>query len=216
MEIVKVENLENSTEFWNVNENEGYSKFKASDGLEYKVWTGDENQEFQKKWWYTVQNQQETAETLAKVRKELLILLNYLDKNRDLWFNLPIAFGIYHTFDLHLNDKVPYMEMRPNQDGIVGLNKPKTITVIKAETDNGKFVNYELGTKRNILLTIRNQTNGELRKYEDIIDLAIHELTHTTCNDVRWVPEWKGGNHREPYPSYHRLMRKWAKECKII
>ena len=48
MEIVKVENLENSTEFWNVNENEGYSKFKASDGLEYKVWTGDENQELQK------------------------------------------------------------------------------------------------------------------------------------------------------------------------
>ena len=54
------------------------------------------------------------------------------------------------------------------------------------------------------------------QKDKDILDLAIHELTHTTCNDVRWVPEWKGGNHREPYPTYHKMMRKWAKEIGLI
>jgi hypothetical protein len=115
-----------------------------------------------------------------------------------------------------MNGKVPYLEMRPNQDGIIGLNKPKRITVIKAPVSDTKKIDYELGTKRNILLTLRNQNTGELRNYKDIMDLAIHELTHTTCNDVRWVPESKGGNHREPYPTYHKLMRKWAKECGII
>ena len=104
--------------------------------------------------------------------------------------------------------------MRPNKDGILGLNKPKRLTVIKVLLD--KVLNYELGTKRNILLTLRNQNTGELKNYSDILDLAIHELTHTTCNDVRWVPEWKGGNHREPYPTYHKLMRKWAKECGVL
>jgi hypothetical protein len=101
--------------------------------------------------------------------------------------------------------------MRPNNWGGIGLNKPKEITVIKAEIDD-KTIDYELGTKRNIMLTIRNQNTGKIRNYQDIIDLAIHELTHTTCNDVKWIPEWRGGNHREPYPSYHRLMRKWARE----
>ena len=214
--ILKEINLEDSTDFWNLNEIKGYKKFRASDGLDYKVWVGNLDQKFQKKWWYTVDNQQKTAETLAKVRKDICKLLNYLESNPQLWNQNPIAFGIYHTFDLHLYGKLfEYLEMRPNQDGIIGLNKPKRITVIKADIDS-KTIDYELGTKRNILLTLRNQNNGELRNYKDIIDLAIHELTHTTCNDVRWIPEWKGGNHREPYPTYHKLMRKWANSCGII
>jgi len=213
-DVVKVLNLENSPEFWNLDEQTGYSKFRASDGRLYKVWVGNPNQKFQKKWWYTIKNEQQVAETLARVRKDLTKLLNYLQKNVDLWSQHPIAFGIYHTFDIH-NDSFEYLETRPNEDGIIGLNKPKEITVIKADLDN-KAVNYELGTKRNIMLTIRNQNTGEIRNYKDIMDLAIHELTHTTCNDVRWIPEWKGGNHREPYPSYHRLMRKWAKEIDLI
>ena len=106
--------------------------------------------------------------------------------------------------------------MRPNAQGILGLNKPKEITTLEISLDNGRVINYELGTKRNILLTLRNQNNGELRSYSDILDLAIHELTHTTCNDVRWIPEWKGGNHRDPYPTYHRMMRKWASEIGLI
>jgi hypothetical protein len=214
MEKVKEIDLENSPDFWNVDENRGYKKIMASDGMEYKVWIGDPTEKFQKKWWYTINNEQDVAETLAKVRKDLNKLLNYLESNPQLWINHPIAFGIYHT--LEMNGKVPYLEMRPNQDGIIGLNKPKRITVIKAPVSDTKKIDYELGTKRNILLTLRNQNTGELRNYKDIMDLAIHELTHTTCNDVRWVPESKGGNHREPYPTYHKLMRKWAKECGII
>ena len=215
--IVKEINLEDSSEFWNLDENKGYKKFKASDGLEYKVWVGDLDEKFQKKWWYNVNNHQDVAETLAKVRKDMNTLLTFLQNNPQLWINQPIAFGIYHTFDLHLGNKpFEYIEMRPNEHGIIGLNKPKRITVIKAPISDTTLIDYELGTKRNISLTMRNQNNGELRNYKDIIDLAIHELTHTTCNDVRWIPESKGGNHRDPYPSYHRFMRKCAKECGII
>ena len=214
MEIIKEINLENETDFWNVNETKGYKKYKASDGISYKVWIGDTDETFQKKWWYDIDNQQETAEVLARIRKDLGTILNYLNDNPQLWNQHPIAFGIYHTFDLHLNEVFEYLEMRPNKWGGLGLNKPKRLTVIKVLLD--KVLNYELGTKRNILLTLRNQNTGELKNYRDILDLAIHELTHTTCNDVRWVPEWKGGNHREPYPTYHKLMRKWAKECGVL
>jgi hypothetical protein len=212
----KVIDLSKSKEFWNTDEESGYNYFKASDGNRYKVWVGDPDEKFQKKWWYAADNRQEVAETLARVRKDINTLLRYLEKNPQLWNQHPIAFGIYHTFDLHLNRPFEYLEMRPNEWGGLGLNKPKQITVIKAELDNNKTIDYELGTKRNISLTLRNQNTGELRNYKEILDLAIHELTHTTCNDVRWVPEWKGGNHREPYPTYHRMMRKWAKEIGLI
>lgn len=216
MEIIGKRNLEKSNAFWNVDEDKGYRRYRASDGRYYKVWVGDRNEEPQRNWWYDVTNQQEVAETLARVRKDLLTLLVYLEKNPDLWMNHPIAFGIYHTFDLHLTDRVNYMEMRPNKWGGLGLNKPKEVTLYKMEIGEKKDIKYELGTKRGILLTLRNQQTGELRNYPDILDLAIHELTHTTCNDTKWVPESQGGNHREPYPTYHRLMRKWAREAGIL
>jgi hypothetical protein len=216
MEVIDKINLEDSNEFWNVDEHKGYRRIRASDNRYYKVWVGDRNEKFQKNWWYDVTNQQEVAETLAQVRKDLLTLLVYLEKNPDLWMNHPIAFGIYHTFDLHLTDRVHYMEMRPNKWGGLGLNKPKELTVYKMDIGEKKDIKYNLGTKRGILLTLRNQQTGEMKKYTDIIDLAIHELTHTTCNDTKWIPESQGGNHREPYPSYHRLMRKWSREAGIL
>ena len=210
--------------FWDVDENKGYRSIKASDNLDYKVWVGDQQENNQKKWWYNANNQQAVAETLARIRKDINKILYYLVDNEYLYNNDPIAFGIYHTFNLHIPDwngksnepLFVYQEMRPNDYGILGLNKPKKIITIKAELDNNKVIDYELGKKRLILLTLRNQNNGELYDYSKILDLAIHELTHTTCNDVRWVPEWRGGNHREPYPTYHRQMRQWAKNCKVL
>ena len=215
-EVVKVTNLEDSPAFWNTDETNGYRKYQSGiDGRSYKIWIGDINEKFQKKWWYTITNQQETANTLAKVRKDILKLLTFLHNNPELWYDNPIAFGLYHVFDLQLTDKTPYMEMRPNDWGGLGLNKPREYQTIKTEIDN-KSVKYDLGTKRVILLTLRNQKTGELLKYSTILDLAIHEVTHTICNDVKWVPEWKGGNHRDPYPSYHRFMRKYAKQLGLI
>jgi hypothetical protein len=198
--------------FWDVEESKGFSRIRSrQDNLIYKVW--DKGSE---------QDQQKVAEVLARVRKDFNTLLFYLYKNKQLWIDRPIAYGIVHTFDIH----VPYIyklngdeknyseilnkhcdfniqEMTPNKDGIIGLNKPK---IIEKKRINGKT--YEQAKKRSIHLTIRNQITWEISNYQKILDLAIHEITHTTCNDIYW----KEDNHLPPYQSYHTLMRRWSVE----
>jgi len=201
-----------SKAFWDLEEEKGFDKIKASDGIIYNVWNSG-----------TLEEKREVAETLARVRKDINKILLYIYKNPQKWHDHPIAWGIYHTFDIHLpgwenrnnfisNDNLfVYQEMTPNDQGILGLNKPKNIITMKVNID-GKNINYELTDKRKILLTIRNQRTGKINGYPTTLDLAIHELTHTTCNDVRW----KEDNHKPPYQSYHTLMRKWARECGIL
>jgi len=102
-------------------------------------------------------------------------------------------------------------EMTPNDHGISGLNKPKEIINIDG---------YPRAKKRSMHLTLRNirkgngnnYTCGQLYDYKRIMDLVIHELTHTTCNDIYW----KEDNHLPPYGKYHSMMREWARECNII
>ena len=204
--------------FWDLEENKGFDKIKASDQLVYNVWDSGSPQE-----------KQEVADTLARIRNDINTVLLYIHNNPQKWSDHPIAWGIYHTFDIHLPgwenylsknpksiNKQPrifeYQEMTPNDLGILGLNKPKKIVNLPVELDNGKKIDYEVAEKRKILLTIRNQRTGKLNGYSTILDLALHELTHTTCNDVRW----KQDNHRPPYQSYHTLIRKWARECGVL
>jgi hypothetical protein len=212
--------------FWDVEENIGFVKVEADDGNIYKVWNSG-----------TPEKIMEVANTLASIRKDINHLLYYLCNNEDLWINHNIAFGMYHTFDMHIpcwkefkkckfgyntnnfiNNKClklgklfNYQEMTPNDLGILGLNKPKKIITSQFEID-GKIVNYPIAERRSIFLTMRNQRTQRLNDYQRILDLAIHELTHTTCNDIKW----KEDNHTPPYQSYHTLMRKWAKECGIL
>jgi len=101
--------------------------------------------------------------------------------------------------------------------GILGLNKPKEVTNIQVNINN-KIFDYEISTKRSIFLTIRPKLSPKggnpdiIDNYNKILDLAIHELTHTTCNDTRW----KDDNHKHPYPTYHKMMREFAKECNVL
>ena len=190
-------------EFWDLEESIGFKEVKSRlDSLYYKVWNKGNNTS-------------EVALVLSKVRRDINKLLTYLLNNKELWINKPIAYGVVHTIELHLlngNDsRFNYQEMTPNKHGILGLNKPKVIKTIEVNI-NGKIREYEIAEKRSIFLTIRNQITWEINDYSKIMDLAIHELTHTTCNDVRW----KTDNHRPPYQSYHTLMRKWARECGIM
>jgi len=215
-------------EFWDVEESKGFVKIKSPiDDLEYKVWdSGTEREKL------------EVANNLARVRRDMNTLLIYLAKNPQLWIDKPIAYGIILTFDIHipciysfldslstdniknLNNKIirkcvedgtlfNYQEMTPNNDGIIGLNKPKIIKTVVLQID-GKEIKYEIAEKRSIFLTIRNRY-GKINNYSKILDLATHEITHTTCNDVRWKPD----NHKPPYPYYHKLMRKWVEESGI-
>ena len=212
--------------FWDVEENVGFVKVQAWDDLYYKVWNDG-----------TPETIQKVADILANIRLDINTILIYIYENRELWINHPIAFGIYHTFDIHAphhksttfysSDTISrdsginlfnYQEMTPNKDGILGLNKPKNLKNIKVEIDNQE-IEYEIATKRSIFLTIRPDLKPDGRgnpnkidSYSKILDLAIHELTHTTCNDTRW----KEDNHKHPYPVYHKMMRQFAKECGVL
>jgi len=209
--------------FWDVEEDIGFIDTKSKlDNHSYKVWNAGKPE--------TIQH---VADILARIRKDLNKLLKYIHTIKDVknikfegkmisWSEHPIAFGIYHCFEIHLpgGDEYSfnYQEMTPNKDGILGLNKPKIIKKMKLDTGHN-IVNYEIADKRSIFLTIRpklsntNNSNPDiLDTYEKILDLALHEITHTVCNDVRW----KEDNHKHPYKIYEGLMKRWAKECGVI
>jgi hypothetical protein len=212
-------------EFWDLDEMG--RQIMASDGITYTVKDTGTDIDIQ------------AAEILASVRRDINKLLIYLCENPQLWSSHPMAFGIYHTFDIHipcwesmLSKSVPdklqyindqcikmgklfvYQETPTNRYGILGLNKPKEITTIKVDLGD-KVIDYDLGKRRLIMLTLRTD-GGKLCTYNKIMYLAIHELTHTVCNDVRWIPESQGGNHRPPYENYHTMMKKWAKNIGIL
>ena len=212
--------------FWDVEEEQGFVHVKAWDGLEYRVWNEG-----------TPKTIQQVADTLAHLRNDINKLLICLFRNKDKWEHHPIAFGIYHTFNLHApgcDEKVfnninalklmlqqtqlfNYQEMTPNTHDILGLNKPKQCINIPIKLKNGKVRYYELAIKRSIFLTIRPKLSDKgdpnhFDNYKHILMLLIHELTHTTCNDTRW----KTDNHKPPYEEYHTIMKKYAKLAGII
>ena len=215
--------MSNHEELWDVEENVGFvSVLSNVDNLHYKVfnYTGENERQIQ----------QQVADTLATQRRNINYLLFYLIQNQDLWIDNNIAFGILHTFDIHIPcwkkhrtlilrseinpklsnfinfeclkmGKLYNMQEMPRENlGLWGLNKPKEVTKLK------DFNGYKMASKRSMHLTIRNKSK------EFITNLVIHELTHTTCNDIMWKEE----NHAHPYPVYHRLMRKWAREINLI
>jgi hypothetical protein len=213
--------------FWDVEETRGFIFVKGPDNLYYKVWDDG-----------SIDSKQKVANILAKVRYDINTILVYIATNPDKWINHPIAFGMYHTLNLHApncsekdfysnnalnliiknseNNLFNYQEMTPNEHGILGLNKPKQVKIVNLNK-GGKIVKYELATHRSIFLTIRPKLskNGDpnvFDNYKKILDLAIHELTHTTCNDTRW----KTDNHLKPYPEYHKMMRQFARECGVL
>ena len=209
--------------FWDVEENIGFESITSPlDSLEYKVWSSG-----------TSGDKIKVSIILSKIRKDMNNLLIYLAKHPEEWFDKPISYGIIHTFDIHIPCLIDLMngsggdinsncikmgklfniqEMTPNEHGIIGLNKPKVIKNIKITLDNGKVVDYEIADKRSIHLTIRNQRNGVIDDYPKILDLFLHEISHTVCNDVRW----KQDNHKYPYGVYHKFIRKIAKDAKIM
>jgi hypothetical protein len=222
--------------FWDVDEETNFVNLNNDiDHMGYKVYNVG-----------TPEEQKQIANVLAISRKNINLLLFYLIQNPEIWYDHPIAWGLIHTFDIHipswkqninlikstnlsdknelslLNDIINkesvalgsfynMQEMTPNSHGILGLNKPKEIINIDS---------YPRAKKRSMHLTLRNIRNGsgnnytcgKLYEYNRIMDLVIHELTHTTCNDIYW----KEDNHRPPYGQYHSMMRKWAKDCNII
>jgi hypothetical protein len=114
-----------------------------------------------------------------------------------------------------INKLFSIQEMTPNEYGILGLNKPKGTKLINLD-DN---TTYEVASKRSFHLTIRpikmNNGNiinvGPINNYNNIIlPLALHEITHTTCNDNKW----KEDNHMYPFNNYHSFLKKCFNKIK--
>jgi hypothetical protein len=172
------------------------------------------------------------ADILAKVRQDITKMLIYIYLHSELWINDKIKSGILHTLDIHIpcwrtampkfakenKEKAArlitdeclktgtlfnYQEM-PRNEGILGLNKPKFIYGI---VFNGKVL--ELCSVRAIFLTLRDYRTNRIKDYEDILDLALHELTHTTCNDCRWKPD----NHLPPYKEFRTKINSFARSA---
>jgi hypothetical protein len=210
----------NHKPFWDVEENINFKIIKSTiDSLEYKIYDKGN-------WPLT-----ECADALAKVRRDINYILFYLCRHPEEWIHKNIALGIFITFDLHIpcictkldtilnstNDSelsnlinreclkmgklFSIQEMTPNTYGILGLNKPKKVEIVEFNL-MGEKIKYEVATKRSFHLTIRD-SNNKLKEYPKIISLAIHELTHTTCNDN----VWKEDNHKYPFEEYHSFLK---------
>jgi hypothetical protein len=177
----------------------------------------------------------ELANILAQVRIDINKTLICAYLHPELWQDHPISWGITHTFDIHIpcwkknlsnfirmgntldlinNECIRsgtlfnYQEMPRNKIGILGLNKPKHIISMKLE--NGK--DFELTDRRAIFLTLRDYRTNIIHKYSTILDLALHELTHTTCNDCRW----KEDNHKYPYNLFRAKINEIAKKANVL
>jgi hypothetical protein len=210
---------------WDVEENEGFVLVKSNvDNLDYKVLINKPG------------NKQDVANVLARIRTDLNTLLVFLCQHPEKWINKSIALGIFLTFNIHvpcMSEHVQYIvnykgdfkvlndllnsscsrlfviqELPPNSIGLVGLNKPiRPFLKVDAE----EYGYYEIPTTRRMFLTIRDN-NGNIIDYKKTLLLAIHELTHTTRNDIYW----KSNNHDNVYNYYHNLMKGFARECGIL
>ena len=217
--------------FWDVDENRPFNKVRGWDGITYKVLAQGYNghplsQEEQKK----------AADVLADTRFIMTKLLLYLLFNPNLWLDKDLAWGIFHSMDLYLpqwktlvrenykggvwsnvtdqdviqqQKKTNYtiMEMTPNGDGIIGLNKPKKIVSFNY---NGRP--YEKAAIRSYHFTIRNGRTQQILSRANITDLVLHEFTHAVNNDIRW----KKDNHAPPYEKYHRQVRAWGRDLGFL
>ena len=215
--------------FWDVEENDGFVVIQ-SNGLPYKVWKTD-----------NPVTDKLVADTLAKIRNDLNKLFVFLCKNKDLWINKKIAFGVVHALGLHL----PALANKNTFDEVISRGGKSIQGIQRTNYDDllnvGEVFNYQEMTPNNHGIIGLNKPkqiikikipgsrksyeiadkrsvfltirrNGILDDYNTIMKLVIHEVTHTVCNDVRWKPD----NHLYPYPLYHKQMIEWAKEIGIL
>jgi hypothetical protein len=198
---------------WDVDEETNFIYIKSSlDGLLYKVYDTDREQH------------EDTVFYLAIARYYVNMIMLYLAFHSDEWKkNFP---GIKIALDLHFphwkkfkegqsfntillswqrnkhgfdwnnimnkfcfTSLFPFMEMTPNKHGIIGLNKPKKLDK-----------NNKIAIKRSFHLTVRNRRG--ITSIKTFMDLVIHELSHSACNDI----VWKDDNHKDPFGSYNTYL----------
>lgn len=113
--------------------------------------------------------------------------------------------NIFNTDEINLLLSTPFklQEMQELRDQgnikFEGLNKPKGVTRTRG-TKIGEDGSLR-AESRLIFLTLRD-TNGKLKKINQLYSLIAHELSHTALNHVTW----RDDNHPEKFLRMHNLL----------
>ena len=153
-------------EFWDFDENKNYTIVNIN-GKKFKVLN-------------VYNNYNQAAEILNyiymiiyNICQYLQININRYSKSDQKYIN---CFCEIHPFNYLLS------EMQLNTS-FNGLNKPKNVKVYSNEKI-GKDGNLR-AQYRDVFLTLRD-SNGNFNDFNTIMELVIHEISHSMCNHVKW------------------------------
>lgn len=146
----------NDEELWDFDENKNYITVKGYKVLNYK-------------------DAEAAANLLIQIRKKI----------NKLFFDLRTDPNPKVRLLLNTPYKLQEMQKIKDQNELKfeGLNKPKEVFMSK-EPKIG--VDGSLRAKYRIIFLTLRDTNGKLKKIQDLYPLIAHELTHTAMNHVRW------------------------------
>jgi len=169
-------------EFWDFDENKNFTIIKVNNNS-YKVIN---------KW----SNHIEAANILDSIHNIINKMCLYLIENY-FKYSKKDRIAITCFLDIHLNNyKLSEMQLNTNFNGI---NKPRDIFLSHDEElgSDGKY----RAKWRHVFLTLRKK-NGEFRTGGNIMNLVIHEITHTMCNHIRW----RDDDHNEDFKYYEKFL----------
>lgn len=174
-----------SKEFWDFDENINYITVNYNN-KKYNVI-------------YKFKNYINSAIILYKIDYILNLICQDLYKNYNQYSeNDKIAIECFLSIHMNNNYKLSEMQL----DTIFeGLNKPRDIYK-SSKLSLGKDTNFR-AKNRHIFLTLRRK-NGSFKSFNSIINLFIHEITHTMCNHIKW----RDDDHGKDFNHYENLIKK--------
>tara|TARA_B100000886_G_C20169428_1_gene385442 strand:- start:77 stop:628 length:552 start_codon:yes stop_codon:yes gene_type:complete len=172
-------------EFWDFDENKNFITIMVNN-IPYKVLE-------------KYPNYFDSVKILIYLRYIIYLICVYLSVNI-FKYSSKDQIAIKCFLDIHFNKKSPYYlsEMQIGNQ-FNGLNKPRNLyksnqpILGKDGRDRARY--------RHIFLTLRHN-NGSFKTINSIIDLLIHEVTHTMCNHIRWRED----DHGEDFIYYENLL----------
>tara|TARA_B100001123_G_C15012765_1_gene908228 strand:+ start:88 stop:684 length:597 start_codon:yes stop_codon:yes gene_type:complete len=171
--------------FWDLEEQKGYKKIKSRvNGRRYRV--------------LNQSRQQEASDNLGMVQDRIDGITNILRTYPCLWFGTRVHDGIEVFLNIH-GGNYDLIEM-PEGTHFDGLNKPRNVSnygnrVASVGPDGTKRARDRL-----IYLQLRKQYFGKnsdsFRSNKSLMNLVIHEISHTAANHVTWREDDHGADFK--------------------
>lgn len=148
---------------------------------------------------YKYKDYTQAVKILAQLDITLLLICEYLNTNK---YKYPKEdqIAIECFLDIHFNNKNSRLSEMQLGTIFNGLNKPKEV-----HKTNKPYLGSDKNLRakyRNVFLTLRRK-DGKFKSNKSIIDLFIHEITHTMCNHVTWRED----DHSEDFQKYEKLIK---------